>query len=146
MWVPVVLLSMSLIIGGITVYFAVNDPSFAVEEDYYQRGLDWDQTMAQKRLNQQLGWQIQAAVVKGQLQLEITDAELQPLADADVDYVVFHNARAAQQLEGKATTTPQTLGFYSADVNFDRAGKWVVRYRIQHGDDLYVGETRMELN
>ncbi len=146
MWVPVGLLTMSLTIGGIMVYFATNDPSFAVEEDYYQKGLQWDQTMAQKRVNQELAWKVRPAVVEGQLQVKVTDANDSPVVGGKLEYVVFHNARASQRLKGEAVDQPGLAGTYTADVHFDRPGTWVVRYRIQRGDDLYVSESRMELN
>jgi nitrogen fixation protein FixH len=146
MWVPVGLLTMSVTIGGIMVYFATNDPSFAVEEDYYQKGLNWDQTMAQKRVNQELGWKVRPSVVDGQLQVKVTDATDVPVAGGQLEYIVFHNARAGQRLKGEALDGQDSAGIYTADIDFDRAGTWVVRYRIQRGEDLYVSESRMELN
>jgi nitrogen fixation protein FixH len=146
MWVPVMLLGMSVTIGGISVYFATNDPSFAVEEDYYQKGLEWDQTMAQKRVNNELGWKVRPSVVEGQLQVKVTDANDLPVGGGQLEYVVFHNARAGIKLKGEAVDSSELAGVYTADLDFDRAGTWVVRYRIQRGEDLYVSETRMELN
>lgn len=136
---------MSVGIGAVSVYFATNDPSFMVEEDYYQKGLEWDQAMAQKRVNDELGWQVQPAVVAGQLQVRVTDASDVAVSGGELEYVVFHNARASQQSSGKAVDSEAQAGVYTAEIDFDRAGTWVVRYRIQRGEDLYVGESRMEL-
>lgn len=145
MWVPVGLLVFSVTTGGIAVYLATSDPSFMVEEDYYQKGLDWDQAMAQKRVNEQLGWKINTSVVDGQLRFNVTDADDAPIDGGDLEYLVFHNARASQQSKGNALGSEAGDGVYTADVDFDRAGTWVVRYRLQRGEELYVSETRMEL-
>lgn len=146
MWVPVGLLLFSVTSGAIAVYLATSDPSFMVEEDYYQKGLEWDQAMAQKRTNEELGWKVRPAVVEGQLQVTVTDAGGQPVTGGAVEYIVFHNARASMQHKGTAADSEQQAGVYTADIVFNRPGTWVVRYRVKRGDDLYVSESRMELN
>ena len=41
---------------------ASGDPSFAVEENYYQRGVHWDDEMAQRARNIALGWKLAASL------------------------------------------------------------------------------------
>ena len=42
----------------IVVYVATSDPSHAVEENYYQKAIAWDDKRAQDRVNQDLGWSL----------------------------------------------------------------------------------------
>src|SRR5450432_1832313 len=58
--VPVVLLASSFFgVGGMALV-AIRDPNFALEPDYYQKALHWDQVQAQAANNQRLGYTFSA--------------------------------------------------------------------------------------
>ncbi|MEL6544011.1 MAG: FixH family protein [Myxococcota bacterium] len=51
-----------LLLSGVAMNIAMvlrasNDPSFAVEEDYYQKAVNWDEYREQLRKSEALGWQ-----------------------------------------------------------------------------------------
>jgi hypothetical protein len=46
---------------GIMFYAATHDPTFAVEPDYYAKGVGFDTTMALERETAALGWHASAA-------------------------------------------------------------------------------------
>ena len=95
----------AVVIGAnlILAYMAISDPSFAVEEDYYQKALKWDDKRAQDQRNTDLGWTIEFDLAKrrapdGTLELHarLTDAGGDDIPDARITVETFHNARAAR--------------------------------------------------
>ena len=56
-----VLLGMNFVVVGITVYAAVTTRT-PVERDYYQRALHFDDNAQQRRMNQSLGWRLEATL------------------------------------------------------------------------------------
>ena len=102
------------------------DPSFAIEEDYYQKALHWDDEMAQGRRNLALGWRIAptlspiSADSGAELRLTLRDAEGKPLPGAAVTVRALHNARASESLD--AELRPLGTAEYAARLPMHRAG------------------------
>lgn len=141
------LLGMNMAIVGITVYYATNDPSAAVESDYYQKAVDWDQTVAKRQASDLLGWTPQPRLVRSEtgthLRLTLTDRDGHAVHGAKVNAVVFHNARAATRfsidlLEGEP-------GEYAAAVSADRPGSWHVDLAATRGEDSFIATLNCEL-
>ncbi len=51
-WVIGGALVLHVVVSLGVVFFATSDASYAVEEDYYQKAIDWDQKRAQDRTNE----------------------------------------------------------------------------------------------
>jgi len=131
------LLAMNMCIVGITLYLAHADPSFAVEPDYYRKAVAWDETAQQHAINRQLGWtvQIDRASANGPV-VHLHDAHGEPIAEAHVQLIAFHNARANDRIE--KTLKEREPGCYELDVAFDRPGSWELRFTITRGDDTFT--------
>ncbi len=142
MFVPVGLLLLSATIGGITVYVALNDPGFGVEEDYYQKGLAHDAALEQAERNQRLGWtlSLQAAVVEGARVSPVTitlhDREGAAIEGARVSLEAFPVARSLERVE--AELEPRGDGRYGAELPVRRPGKWEFRFRVEAGGEVYT--------
>ena len=69
---------------------ASEDPSFAIEQDYYQKAIAWDSTLAQANRNTQLGWRLTPELgpigTNGRLRVSarLTDAAGAPISAATV--------------------------------------------------------------
>jgi nitrogen fixation protein FixH len=127
---------------------ASSDPSFAVEEDYYQRGVHWDDELAQRALNQDLGWRIDASlspIVLGQgsnLSVSLSDSSVYPIAGARVVVVARHVARAGEPVS--VTMTQGEPGKYSARVPIERPGLWELRFDIHQGANRFTATERLD--
>jgi len=144
-WVGVILalLAGQIALMGAMVYLATSDASFAIEPDYYQKGLNWDAVAAQTRQNTRLGWSAKielgtAVRVTGERTLTCTLADRagQPLDGATVDAVAFSHARGSDRTA--VTLLPAGSGRYEAPVRFTRAGVWEFRLAIQRGPDTFT--------
>lgn len=139
----VVLLSAQALLMLVTVYLTVTDGSFAVEPDYYQQSMDWDATMAQRRRNEQLGWQLQLSLadqasVFGERKLlcRLNDRQGVPIDGAVIDLVAFSHARGNDR--SSATMTPVGEGRYETTLRLSRSGKWEFRLAVQQGDETFT--------
>lgn len=132
------MLSVSIVVCGITVIAAVGDPSYAVEDDYYQKAVDWDRAREIESDSAKLGWHADATLASGDgtLTVTLTDADGNPVGDAFVRVLVFHHARRgdAKQL----VLTSQGDGGYQAMLSRPREGQWQVRITATRGGNLFV--------
>ena len=139
----------SLVPSVFLLYYALNDPSFAVEDDYYQKALDWDQTMAQMRVNKELGWSLdldleRVAKADGTraLDLRVLDKAGAALEDCRVSLLYFHNARAGQRFEERLAGEG---GLYKASLPMRRPGVWELRFTVEQGEKVYTETLTREL-
>ena len=132
------MLSVSMTVCAITVIAAVGDPSYAIEDDYYQKAVDWDHSREVELASKDLGWRSDATLTTsdGVLTVALNDGDGSPVSAASVRALVFHHARRgdAQDLVLRS----QGDGRYTAMLNRPREGQWQVRIRASRGRDRFV--------
>jgi FixH protein len=149
-WVPALIL-VSLVGTQLLVLARVlDDPSFAIEKDYYQQAVDWDAHQARQRRSRTLGWQAtalaDAVAASGltRLRVRLTDAAGQALVGAQLSILAFANTRSAQGIRQVLRET--TPGDYEASLGRARAGLWEVRLNAVRGVDVYEEVFRIDLD
>lgn len=132
------------------VWVSSSDPSFAVEEDYYRKAIEWDDKRAQDRRNEQLGWQLDFRVAASRpsgetvgIEAELRDAAGRRIPDASVRLATFHNARAA--LIFRSELRGDGKGGYATDLPLRRPGLWEFRFEVDRGADRFTATTMREL-
>ena len=145
-WLPALLLA-SLIGAQVTVLaFVLDDPTFATEEDYYRKAVDWDARMARERQSQAMGWTAQLSVESTRqhpVTLQLRDARGHAVSNARVTGVAFHNARAADPI--LVALNEVSPGVYQFKLGAVRAGLWELRLRATRARDSYETTHRFEL-
>jgi nitrogen fixation protein FixH len=147
--IPFVVLGLSMVMHAIFLALAASDPSIAVEEDYYQKALDWDQHRAQKARNKALGWSIAVKVDNSKLNAvdrvnrtglaaRLTDRSGRPVTGAVVRLETFHHARSAHVL--KATLNESEPGVYRTALLMRRSGNWELLFRVERGREVFTQE------
>ncbi|MEM6273781.1 MAG: FixH family protein [Myxococcota bacterium] len=145
----------ALLVGGVgmniaMVLRAADDPSFAVEEDYYKRAVEWDQHRAAVRESKALGWSIRIDPRLERsgpshhivLDADIVDRFGRPVSDATVQVKAVHLARAAYPLHA---TMDRKRDRFSAVLNSNRAGQWEFSFVVERGDERFEDQKRAEL-
>ncbi|TNE46737.1 MAG: hypothetical protein EP343_22440, partial [Deltaproteobacteria bacterium] len=125
-WLLVSLLSFGCGMNIYMVIVAVNDPSFAIEKNYYKKALNWDQTMAQRSMNAKLKWRIELKTEpllvdkKARLRLhaKVLDRSGKLIPGAHVSAEVFHNARSNQR--ARLDLTRRSTNVHQGEVAFHR--------------------------
>jgi nitrogen fixation protein FixH len=142
-------LSLTIAANVWLIRVANNDPSFAVEEDYYQRGVHWDDELAQRARNTELGWRLTSSVSPIQvgrgadLRIALSDAVVAPIAGASVTVRAVHVGRARDPVD--ITLEPGAPGEYAALVPIERAGLWELRIDVHRGADRFTATKRLDV-
>jgi nitrogen fixation protein FixH len=129
---------------------ANGDPSFAIEENYYQRGVQWDDELAQRAHNRALGWRLVATMSPirqgggALLQIALTDSAVAPIAGASVVVKAVHIARAGNPME--VTLSSRVPGEYEARMPIERAGLWELRIDVHRGADRFTATERLDVS
>jgi nitrogen fixation protein FixH len=131
------------------IRIASNDPSFAIEENYYQRGVRWDEELAQRASNLALGWKLVATMSRvergrgARLNIALTDSAVAPIAGASVVVTALHVARARDAME--ITLSAHKPGEYEGFVPIERAGLWELRIDVHRGADRFTAIERLDV-
>jgi nitrogen fixation protein FixH len=147
----------SVAICVITAVVATRDPSFALEPEYYQQAVEWDQSVAARRDSAALGWSAAAAVsapgVPGQfrtLTVRLTDGAGRPVAADRVEVSAFHHARRGEAFSlafgtgdrppatGAGSVVAAEPGRWVWSLGPARAGVWQVRIDARSGADRFL--------
>lgn len=126
---------------------ANDDPSFAIEPDYYAKAVQWDSTMAQEGRNRALAWQLHPALSEfrddgAALSVAITDASGRAVRGADVRVSALYVGRA-----GDVVNVPLSEGEarYEATLPVRHAGAWELRFEVRRGGDRFTATRRIDV-
>jgi nitrogen fixation protein FixH len=145
MFVPVLLLGVSVTTAFVTVSLAVRGHSLGVEPDYYEQSKHWSEVQAQMAANERLGWIVSPDLGPGEnghprLNLSIKDKHGIPIpVDAvHVEAIPIRNAdmRVAFDLDRERE------GEFAGDVPLKFAGQWEFRIDVERGEQRYTDSFR----
>ena len=147
-WIIAGALALHVVGSLVVVFVATSNPSYAVEEDYYQKALHWNDKRAQDRTNEELGWSlnltVRPAATPGEeptLEVHLADAGGEPLDGAVVAVETFHNARADDILRASLDAVGE--GVYRTTLPMRHNGRWELRFTVDRGQDHFTHtETR----
>jgi len=138
------------VIGNLVMMRIANDdPSMAIEPDYYKKAVAFDSTLADARRSNALGWTAASTIepiVEGQrtrVRVRLTDARGAVISDATVHVVALFNARA-NDLQSAPLVFNQDSS-YSAPLSISFPGQWEVRVDAVRGSDHFVTTSRVEV-
>jgi nitrogen fixation protein FixH len=142
-----------LLLMFVMAYLATSDGSFAIEPDYYQKALHWDETAAQLRENDRLGWTAEIELgedvsVLGHrtVRCVVTGKQGEPIEDAIVDLIAFHHAHGSDRTP--VTLEPVGAGRYETTLRLPYEGLWEFRLVVHRGSDTvtrtHVKRVRMD--
>ncbi|MBZ0271695.1 FixH family protein [bacterium] len=141
-------LTLTVIANVVTILIAGSDPSHAVEKDYYQKALAWDDHMKQERRNIELGWvaHIGVAATKGSevpVSVRLTDANGAAIGGATITADAFFNALASVVFP---LSFDEHDGVYESALPRARPGLWEFRVKATRGEDTFTSRLRIDLS
>lgn len=146
------LLGLQAAMCAVAVFLATSDPSTAIESDYHERALRWDEAMAAVRASDALGWtgviEVDSApdhLGRREIRLSLTGADGSPVRGADVRVTCFHLARASNVLESALAPRSGRPETYVGAAPMRKSGVWEFRVRARRGDDEYLKVERLEV-
>lgn len=145
------LLALQVMLGSFFFWKATSDPSFAVEEDYYQKAVNWEDKQAQDRQNSELGWSLEHTVGavsdigdSRTLQATLLRTDKSPVTGALVSVETFHNVRAGQILRVNLEETAP--GQYQVQIPMLRPGLWEIRFSAELGSEKFTHTVKTHLS
>lgn len=144
-WASVIigLLALQITLCGLGIYLAHAGKTFAVEHDYYDQAVHWDEQKARTQALERAGWKTQLSVAEiasadGQRGVTITllDKDGVQIRDARMALEAFHHARGRNVLTAKLA--PNDLGLYATRLPLSRPGTWEFRLTITRGGATYA--------
>jgi nitrogen fixation protein FixH len=134
----------------VMVSVATHDRSFAIEPDWYQQGLGFEQVVQQQRENSRLNWSVKLHVGQPQLgttwrriTCRVVDAAGVPVTNAVVDLVAFAHLRASNRKS--CVLRPRDAGQYEESLAFDELGIWEFRFVIKRGPLTFTHVVKQEI-
>lgn len=128
---------------------ASDDPSFAIEPDYYRKAIAWDSTLAQERRDSVLAWRLtpELRVVttagKARLTALLTDSAGAPISGAVVKVSALPVARA-NEVHEVTLAAAGSAGEYAAELDSRRQGQWELRFDVRAGSTHFTEVARVE--
>ena len=146
--VPVVLLLAMLGGLGTMAAIAVDDPSFAIEKDYYKKAVAWDDELAQQAENRRLAWKLEVETRPGSagraaILVRVVDSSGSPVGKAEVGAEAFHNARSGERFE--VALKEREDGKYTGDFPLTRPGLWELRLVVKREHERFTEIVRSEI-
>jgi hypothetical protein len=145
----IVALAANVILIVTLARIAGNDPSFAVEPDYYAKAISWDSVQAQRGRDDVLGWRVLPTLTavtaerSPSLTLELLDREGRPVTGAEISLEAMPVAFASHVI--RATLAAQkTPGQYGGPVAVDRTGLWEFRVLVVRATDRFTVNLRLD--
>jgi nitrogen fixation protein FixH len=120
---------------------AASDPSFAVEDDYYQKALDWDKQQEQEGLNADLGWRVEIRTEprpdgRTDLGVRLTDRQNEPILYARVSAQIFAISRSDRRQQSSFSEIGD--GWYTSPFAMNRSGRWEIRMVAKHDEQTFT--------
>lgn len=123
---------------GVAIYLAHSNPSVAIEPEYYDKALHWDESAARHRVAVERGWSAVLDVGEASglpatrpLRLLVTGEDAMPIPGLRVRFETFHHAASASRIFAEAAYDG---GAFVAEIPMLREGLWEVRAFASEGN------------
>ncbi|MGO9112390.1 MAG: FixH family protein [Thermoguttaceae bacterium] len=144
------LISIHIVSVVVMVIVATHDRSFAIEPDWYQKGLHYEQSAQQQRENRRLGWSVLLNVSqpltgtnRRNVSCTVFDRAGKPVENATVDLVAFAHLRGSNRTS--SVLLPHGGGAYAATLAFEDPGVWEFRLVITRRLETFTRIVRREI-
>lgn len=149
LWVPWLIVAgfgLVTLVNGILVYFAVSSFTGLQIEGHYQRGLNYNEALADERAQDALGWTVgidfqEIGGGRARLSVRAADRVGKPLNDAGVKVRLIRPVEAGHDMD--VTLAAAGDGLYAADVELPLRGQWDIQAQIRHPSGNYSTAKRI---
>ena len=144
-WIIVGLLGGHVLLMVAAVTIATHDRSFAVVPNYYQRAVNWDQTQAEKRASEKLGWHVRVEassrvdpIGRRAVSFVLADADGKALDHAVLDVEYFHHAHGDEDKQVKLTPDATDPSRFTVLLPMRYPGNWEFHFTATAGGKTFV--------
>lgn len=134
-WMFVAFFMVVAVVDAIFVTMAIRTHPGVVTERHYEKGLDYNNTLAAEAEQKAMGWQGAVTYKNGVLRLTLGDKAGKPVSNGAVRASVMRPARKDQDKDLVFKNIGQ--GVYEADIVFPLSGQWRVHVFVTAGTDKF---------
>lgn len=138
-----------LCVNLLMVYLAISTNPGLVNQDYYDRGQHYEQTLVSRHARDP-NWTIRADIpqplqigIPQSIRVFLVDRAGQPIDPESVTFYAYRPSKAAQDFS--LTMTREDRGRYLAQTAFPLVGVWDVLIAAKSGDDEYSLSERVKV-
>jgi len=136
-FVPVVLITATVVFAFVTVRLALRDHGTAAEPDYYRKAVEWDAQRARRDAGESLRWTISPSLTRPSastltIEIVIADKHGVPIDGAHVSIDAIPIRAADTAVTRHATEA--SAGLYRTDFPVRVGGQWEFRVEVERGD------------
>jgi len=122
---------------GFMAYLAVSTHTGVIEENAYERGVDYNKTLAEKSMQKDSGWSSTILLTDGQsLGFDLADRDGIKISGAKVTADIVRPASAGDDFTQDLFET-EAPGHYATKISFPEKGVWEIRIRAEKDGTLY---------
>jgi len=149
LWVPWSIVggfALVILVNGILIYFAVSSFTGLQTEGHYQRGLEYNEVLADAHTQDSLGWTVgiefrETAGGRARLSVHAADRAGNPLNDAGVMARLVRPVQAGYDMDVKLAAAGN--GLYAAEIELPLRGQWDILAQIRHPSGNYSTAKRI---
>lgn len=130
---------------------SASDRSFAIEPDYYQKSLHWNDAAAQAATNRRLGWTLHwtfgapdGPLPQRRLACRLVNVDGRPLDGASVQVELFSHTCANERV--RVVLEPRGDGVYETRFNGFRPGLLELRTTVQRGPETFTETVQIDVS
>lgn len=125
------------------VYVAQSSFNGLAEENAYEKGLAWNEALAQQKALDSAGWRAEASAVPGAKEIRIALSDKNgPAAGATGEVLYFRPVESGHDLRAPLEPTAEP-GIYRAAADLPLPGLWEVRVSASYKDQKFDTAQRM---
>jgi hypothetical protein len=132
---------------GLVAWLTSNDPSFAIERDYYQKAVDYDRTREQADENSRLGWHVELNAARAgesiELAARVKDTHGREVRGATIQVEGFAIARSSRVVVAHFMPEPERP--QTARLPLVATGLWELRFTVQAGGKRFTETLRRDI-
>lgn len=150
-WIPWYFVGLFVVVcsvNGVMAYLAIKTQTGVVTEHHYQKGLHYNQTIAQADKMAALGWEGEITFIpapssktKGSLQFTLKDKDGAPVSGAVVTANIVRPTQDGH--DQMLTLNMSDAGHYSSPLEFPLEGQWDVEIAVVRGEDKFQQTKRL---
>lgn len=134
-WMVVAFFAVFISVDAIMVTLAVRSQTGLVTEQAYEKGLQYNQTLAAAETQQQWGWSSQIKIVDGSVIVTLRNSAGEYLRQALVKAEIIRPIQSGHDFTVMLNELPD--GRYAAPVKFPLPGEWKIRIFAQADGKTY---------
>ncbi len=133
-----------IFVNILLIYLSIKTNDGLVEENYYTRGLNYQEEINNENTQKKLDWKVVFDNKSNLYKVSVIDKKAKPIKDAKVNLVFFRPTQSGFDKTLKLNEI--SLGTYQSEIQLPLKGIWDIIINIEKGTDKWKKKQRITVN